>query len=108
MNADEEFKMIREVVRQIQTGSFLDGITDELFKLDCNNLKQDAEIFLALHPGQAIGYILERKFKLYEIMTEPNPMRLGPAQQAQLEFVQRCLYNLYGFFCVKLDEIKNL
>ena len=103
---EADLKVFREIIACIEAGTNSE-ITGWLFHELCTDLKQDAEIFVALHPENASKYLMDAKLQLYAIITRRQKQDLSQGQTEKIVLVERGLLDLYRFFVEAFFELKD-
>lgn len=104
-----ELEVFEDLVASVIDGSYEDEMADDLFLERCNELKEDAEIFAALHPDKSGWYLLQRKLIVYRIISKMTneTEKLDDKQKNRMEFIEKGLLSLYWLYMELLIETKE-
>jgi hypothetical protein len=102
------FDVLKEIIASLLNLTFdLDVLP---FYQHCDDLRQEAEIFISLHPDQAQQYLTQGKIDLYNIrlIIADNIDLVNKKRVKTMELMDSVLIKLYDNFSGMLLEIEKL
>lgn len=101
-----ELEIFEDLIASVIDGSYDEKKSDSLFLEKCDALKEDAEIYSALHPDKSAYYLIQRKLIVYRIVAKMSKeaVKLNEQQKNKLEFIEEGLLGLYWLYMELLVE----
>ena len=101
------FDVLKEIITSLLNRTFdLDLLP---FYRHCDDLRQEAEIFVSLHPDNAAHYLTHGKIMLYNIrlIIIDNLSEVNERRKKMLKLMEAMLIKLYDSFSEMLLEIEK-